>query len=138
MSFLSPEADGYKTTPAARVRAGVATLAIAPTETVISSHRPRDTWKEQPRLKVGQAKGCWTATCTICLLSRESQGAMQGRQQTQVQTRCDWGSLHMNFEPDMGSATPEVNRSTLASRSLGRLAPHPSWVAELQVSNNNV
>lgn len=54
VSFLSPEADGYKTTPAAKVRAGMATLAIAPTETVISSHRPRDTWKEQPRFKVGQ------------------------------------------------------------------------------------
>ena len=54
VSFLSPEADGYKTTPVAKVRAGAAMLAIAPTESVISSHRPRDTWKEQPRLKVGQ------------------------------------------------------------------------------------
>lgn len=56
MSFLSPEADGYKTTPAAKVRNGLATLAIAPTETVISSHKPRDTWKEQPRFKVRQAR----------------------------------------------------------------------------------
>ena len=71
MSFLSPEADGYKTTPAAKVRNGLATLAIAPTETVISSHKPRETWKEQPRFKVGQeSKACKqgykTGECTTC------------------------------------------------------------------------
>ena len=72
MSFLSPEADGYKTTPAAKVRNGLATLAIAPTETVISSHKPRETWKEQPRFKVRQARafkqGCKSGYCNIVLL----------------------------------------------------------------------
>ena len=65
VSFLSPEADEYKTTPAAKVRAGVATLAIAPTETVISSHLPRDTWKEQPRFKVGK-KGLQERRLHVC------------------------------------------------------------------------
>lgn len=48
--LLSPHIDQYATTPAAKVRNGVATMAIAPTETVISSHRPKDTWRLQPKL----------------------------------------------------------------------------------------
>ncbi|KAK9836036.1 hypothetical protein WJX81_007911 [Elliptochloris bilobata] len=43
VSFLSPHADEYRTTPASKLRSGAATLAIAPTETATSSHRPRNT-----------------------------------------------------------------------------------------------
>lgn len=38
VTLLSPHLDGYKTTPAQRVAAGEADLAIAPADTVISSH----------------------------------------------------------------------------------------------------
>ena len=79
MSFLSPEADGYKTTPAAKVRNGVATVAIAPTETVISSHKPRETWKEQPRFKVGQTHGAE---------GRENKQGLEARLQDPGTARC--------------------------------------------------
>lgn len=38
VTLLSPHTDAYKTTPGQRVAAGEADLAIAPAETVISSH----------------------------------------------------------------------------------------------------
>jgi len=49
--FLSPHVDGYKTTPAAKVRTGAADVAIAPPETVISSHSPRESWAAPVKLK---------------------------------------------------------------------------------------
>ena len=51
VTLLSPHLDGYKTTPAQRVASGEADLAIAPAETVISSHtQPQGSTK--PKLTV--------------------------------------------------------------------------------------
>ena len=49
--LLSPHVDGYKSTPAAKVRTGAADVAIAPPETVISSHSPRESWAAPVKLK---------------------------------------------------------------------------------------
>jgi hypothetical protein len=40
VSFLSPHKDNYSTTPASKLLAGVADLAICPSETVISHNTP--------------------------------------------------------------------------------------------------
>jgi ABC-type nitrate/sulfonate/bicarbonate transport system substrate-binding protein len=42
LSFLSPDRDGYKTTPAKAVLAGDADLAVAPTETAIAYACPKE------------------------------------------------------------------------------------------------
>ena len=53
VTLLSPHSDAYATTPAQRLASGEADLAIAPAETVVSSHT-QPAGSSKPRLTV-----CW-------------------------------------------------------------------------------
>ena len=52
VELLSPQADGYKATPAQRLAEGAAHFALAPSESVVSSHF-RDDIAPGAKLKAG-------------------------------------------------------------------------------------
>ena len=55
VDLISPHTDGYKTTPAQRLASGTADVAVAPTESVISSiTQPADSTKPRLKARPGQ------------------------------------------------------------------------------------